>query len=587
MKNIKYIIALSLTFVFLQGCEDRLEEENHSKLVPDFFATTQGFVTGLNAAYGGMRELYGPEEGIQGLTNVGTDEFRTAASGTRSLALTNYTSLFTPGNEYPTRLWSICYKYINTCNGLVDLGANITDISEESKNRMIAEAKFLRANYYFLLVQNFGDVTLNKSFQNTPTTSADRHSVLDVYAFIIEDLTAAKQTAYPSPKLDNVLPGKATGATIRHLLAKVYLTLGWIHNKNNPEDPHSVYYNPAKAQEYFNLAYEEANSLITDAPGLGIGLLDNFADVHKAKNENNKEVLYSVQYGGSVDNKVYGGDHPLNHPYVTAYTLWTGNVRNVNDGRPFAWYRGTPWLYNVAFADKVNDSRYAATFQTAWYAYVTVGKTNYTVKNGSESASLSAEITTLGDTLAYLPGYNMTIAEMTQRTQNRGAGKNKFRIYTPENYNNQIFPTLKKYLDPNRLAPNDNSMRPIIVYRLGETYLIAAEAAFLTNRLTEAASLINVVRQRAGYAGKKDAMLITTADLNMDFILAERSRELCGELVRWFDLVRTGTLVDRVRAYDDNEAFKNIQYFHMLRPIPQNQIDRTITGAKYPQNPGW
>jgi len=57
--------------------------------------------------------------------------------------------------------------------------------------------------------------------------------------------------------------------------------------------------------------------------------------------------------------------------------------------------------------------------------------------------------------------------------------------------------------------------------------------------------------------------------------------------VRWFDLVRTGTLLERVQAYDDVEAFKNIQWFHTLRPIPLNQINRTITGDPYPQNPGW
>lgn len=579
----KKIVIICLSFILVTGCQNMLDEENHSKLTPEFFSTKQGFLSGLVAAYAGLREVYGPEDGLHGLTNTGTDEFRTA-NGNRSTTVANYTSQFTPANEYPNKLWNVCYRYINTCSGLVDFGAGMEGIAEAEKSKMIAEAKFLRAQYYFLLVQTFGDVTLNKTFQNEPATSAARHNMLDVYDFIIQDLTEAKASMSPSPKQNNELPGKASAAAARHLLAKVYLTLGWVHNKNILNDPHTPYYDPAKAQQYFELAYTEATSLITDAPALGLGLLENFSDVHKPKNENNAEVLLSVQY---AFDKVYGSEHQLNHLFVTGYTAWTGGVRNLNDGRPFVWYRGTPWLYNVAFADKTNDSRYVSTFQTVWYATNTVNNTNFTVKEGATSATLTAQLTTVGDTSVYMPGYNMTIAEMTEKSQNRGAGKNRIWIYTPENYANIIFPTMKKYLDPNRVAPNDHSTRPIIIYRLADTYLMAGEAAFLTGKLSESVDLINAVRMRAGFTGKKDNMKITTGDLSMDFILAERSRELCAEHLRWFDLVRTGTLLDRVRAFDDVEAFKNIQWFHTLRPIPQNQINRTITGDPYPQNPGW
>lgn len=160
-------------------------------------------------------------------------------------------------------------------------------------------------------------------------------------------------------------------------------------------------------------------------------------------------------------------------------------------------------------------------------------------------------------------------------------------VYTPENYSDsRIFPTMKKYLDPNRLTPNENSHRPIIVMRLAETYLIAAEAAFKLGQPT-AATYINAVRTRAATPGKTAAMQISAADVNIDFILDERTRELACEQVRWFDLVRTGKLIERVRKYDDYEAKKNIQDFHMLRPIPLSQINAVITGTPYPQNPSW
>jgi hypothetical protein len=81
-------------------------------------------------------------------------------------------------------------------------------------------------------------------------------------------------------------------------------------------------------------------------------------------------------------------------------------------------------------------------------------------------------------------------------------------------------------------------------------------------------------------------MEITADQLNQDFILDERARELLGEQTRWFDLKRTGTLVERVRKYNPDAA-PNIQEFHTLRPIPQDQIDRTQPAGSFAQNEGY
>lgn len=71
--------------------------------------------------------------------------------------------------------------------------------------------------------------------------------------------------------------------------------------------------------------------------------------------------------------------------------------------------------------------------------------------------------------------------------------------------------------------------------------------------------------------------------LTRNAILDERTRELTGESMWWFDLKRTGTLLERVRTYNP-DAKANLKDFHVLRPIPQTQIDRT-SGGKFPQNP--
>ncbi|MGD2033435.1 MAG: RagB/SusD family nutrient uptake outer membrane protein, partial [Bacteroidales bacterium] len=64
----------------------------------------------------------------------------------------------------------------------------------------------------------------------------------------------------------------------------------------------------------------------------------------------------------------------------------------------------------------------------------------------------------------------------------------------------------------------------------------------------------------------------------------ERARELTGESMRWFDLARTGKLPERVKSYNTDGGL-NIQPFHVLRPIPQSQIDRCTN--EYPQNEGY
>ena len=586
MRYIKFLIGC-VAVVSLTSCVDMLDEENHSNITPDFFATEQGFNSGLTAAYAGFRDLYGPEEGLHALTNVGTDDMRTANSN-RTTTMISYSSGYNASNEFGGRLWNTAYRYINTCNGLIDNAEKLGGVSEDTKQSMLAEAKFLRAQYYFLLVQTFGDVTLNTNYISAPETSATRTDMLEVYKLIIDDLVYAKQNLPASTAAPGVLPGKATAAAARHLLSKVYLTLAWVHNKNEDlketGNYHKKYYNPELAKDYFQKAYDESSLLIQDASSLGIGLLSEYKDIWTPGNENNKEILWNIQYASGYTD--YGGNYPLNHFYVTGYHLITGE-RNLNDGRPYVWYRPTQWLLDVCFADKEIDSRYEGSFQSVWYATMVTGDKILDTKIGGEDYQLIGNLSEIGDTAMWMPGYNMSKLEIESRISNRGEGKNRYWLVTPEMYTNKIYPTMTKYLDPNRDNYNDNGMRPIVVYRLGETYLIAAEAAMLLGDMDKAVYYINELRKRAGKEGHKEEMEITKEQLNLDFILDERARELLCEHTRWFDLVRTGKLLERVKAHDDYDGYRNIQWYHAIRPIPQSQIDRVITGDPYPQNEGW
>lgn len=566
------LMISTLVMASLPACKKQLDEHPQSVVTPDFFATSQGFQSGLDAAYGGMRNLWGTEN-LFTIDCIGTDEFQTGNDGTGN-AINYYSSGYTPSDGKLSGIWNSCYTFINTCNGLVDYGPKITGIDATVKARMMAEAKFLRANYYFVLVQFWGNVTLNKSFQSVPTTSAKRDLRSDVYDFIIQDLKDAIAGLPASPQQGGVLPGKATAAAAKHILAKVYLTRAS---------------SPAAHSDDYQNAYNTATDLINTSASLGIGLLPDFGTIYQEGNESNKEVLWTVQhttalaYNGSPTQNSSGNDNVLVHMWVPKYeTFVKGMQRDILDGRPYIRAIPTRWLTDTVFKDKTNDTRYNKTFQTVWYANSASGIPVWTspLPAGVDPSLLGKPKFTLGDTACYMPGVDKTDAEIA---------RTRYLLMPPRAYNIQMGPYMKKYIDTKRPDMNAPSVRPVIVWTLDETYMIAAEAAFFLNRPTDAVNYINIIRERAAYpTGNTAAMDITAGQLSLDFILDERSRELCGQMTRWWDLVRTHQLLPRVIAHNSDGRL-NIVAKDTLRPIPQSQINAVTSGPAYGpmQDPLW
>jgi hypothetical protein len=550
-----FIIAISTS------CSKKLEEQPVSGLTPVFFTTQQGFQAGLDAAYAGFRIIFGPDTYFE-MSVGGTDEFQAGSDGTSSLV--RYSSGYNTSDGTVSTIWKNCYTYINTCNGLVDNAPALTGIADATKAEMVAEAKFLRANYYFILVQNWGDVTLNTHFQSSPVLSANRDKMADVYTFIIQDLTDAIAGLPASPQTTGVLPGKATKIAAMHVLAKVYLTRGYTVAK--------------QSNDFKNAAATAASIITTVAPAGGVRLQQDFGKVYAEGNEANSEVLWSVQhtpslaYNGSATQNNSGPDNLYVHLFVSRYELQPGMQRDVIDGRPYARVMPTRWLTDTAFKDKTNDTRYYKSFQSAWIA----NNATTIPKDASGKPKF-----TVGDTAIWMPGFELTSAQIA---------KYRYLVWPPSKYVNTLYPTMIKYYDDKRTDQNAPSVRPIIIYRLAETYLIAAEALIMDGRPAEALPYVNTIRERAAYPNANTAVMdVTLASMNIDFILDERAREMCGELCRWQDLVRTGTLLPRVKLHNA-DARANIKPFHVLRPIPQSQIDGTISGPVYDNNrffPGW
>lgn len=175
------------------------------------------------------------------------------------------------------------------------------------------------------------------------------------------------------------------------------------------------------------------------------------------------------------------------------------------------------------------------------------------------------------------------------------------------------YPILIKHLAPNRPSVAElASSREWVRMRLGETYLIAAEAAGRKGDYNLAAKYINIVRERAAWHEGEtktsqywtieggipfdtnstfDKIKISSEDLSstdfVEFMLDERARELLGEVNRWEDLVRCEKLYEWVKEF--NKEAKSIQSHHKLRPIPQSHIDRLIPAGdiKEEQNEGY
>jgi len=589
MKKIVLVTLGTALLLSASSCnKDILDESPQSVLTPAFLQTSQGVEAGVTGVYSGLRQIYGNDSGFF-TTLAGTDEWTTGISASGGLSDYNANDLTPLNDGSHSFIWSVCYTQINNANGVLKYGPNAQGMAPARLTQLLAEAKLLRANYYFVLVQDFGDVPLMLNFVDSPTTDITRAPLADVYTQIIKDLNESLATIADKA----AQPGRVTRATALHLLAKVYLTRATSSAK--------------QGDDYANAA-KYAKELIDNQGRYGLALEADPASVFTEGNENGKEVIFNAQFNADptfsrLDGNNYGGENIGAFQFRSRYDKMPNMIRDINNGRPFARHVPTFNLLDSYIlkdasgtalesgsALRSTDTRYNKWFTTVYYVNAP------TSPNGGSSTK-----SVIGDTSIWYTGRQLTTAQLA-----RIAARTPFPyvVIQPNQYTTEYFPTLNKYDSRNRTSLNGFSTRPNIIYRLADTYLMAAEAYYYLGNSAQAATYLNVVRERAGATGKKAQMDITASQVTLDFILDERMRELCGEFTRWYDLKRTGQLLTRVRntaltpalrpitadgftkggVYGSNAAI-NIKDFHVLRPIPQTEIDRT--GGKITQNPGY
>ncbi len=149
-----------------------------------------------------------------------------------------------------------------------------------------------------------------------------------------------------------------------------------------------------------------------------------------------------------------------------------------------------------------------------------------------------------------------------------------------------MFPTLRKNLCTN-LFCGTNASKPYssadcIVYRLAETYLLAAEIYWRLGDNATAAARVNTIRNRA-CIGHDHSMDVSAGDITANFLLDENARELIGEWQRWQTLKRFRLLLERLALNPQIQNKKSEFYF---RPVMQTELNLIDNPEEY-QNPGY
>ena len=522
MKNIfiKYGIFLFL----IVGCSSVLEEEIVSGITADtYYVDEKGMEDALVSAYAELKSEYGTLSGIA-LHKSGTDLYGAARSG-RTRPEHNYDGTHNPAHASFAQAWRVYYRGINICNTILNRAPSVvTDTNQ--LNRILAEARYLRAFNYFQLVQNFGDVTMTTEETVTAEIEATRTAASKIYnEVIIPDLEFAMDNLPPSADV-----GRATEPAAKVIRARVAMVL-----------------------EDWPLAEILTKSIIND---YSFSLTDTYAELWDMDNESNSETIWSIPFS---QNPLISGRNRENDLFTPWYTKHPGLVSNAIDGGTWVAFKPTPYFYGLW--DKTKDRRYSEGLKSVWRV-----QNEATALNGAK----------VGDTALY---YSIDVL-----TPEYKASK-PYVIYDVNDLiaDDSAWPQPTKVRDESRTNFGINPSRDIVLQRLADIYLVLCEAQFHLGKIPEAVITMNILRGKRALDGKESDMEITASDLTLDFILDERARELFAEGRRWLVLKRLNKLVERVKLYNHYGGQNNIKDFHMLRPIPLEQIERTDN--VYPQNP--
>jgi len=325
MKNIGLVIILIFLF---SACEDQLDIAPKSNLeLGNFFASAEDFDLALTGAYDPIGVHFGDGgfgtyfKGLMMMGRAGTDEMYVNQGfwDATGKEIGNYT--YSPFSRIPNSVWQYQYKGISRCNVVI---GKIKDTDVEmpaaTKNRILGEASFLRAFYYFQLARFYGGVPIITENTNLNEFRNIRSSLAETYERIVADLKVAEENI---PSTNE--PGRASKYAAKSYLAKVYLQMAGEPLKDATA--------AAKAAIY-------AKDVIDNGP---YNLEPNYEDIFKLKNEHGVEYIFDVEFL-ATDNE--GGQ----------VGTWDGPQGNYTHTIAYSITRSMPELYHsYADGDKRRD----------------------------------------------------------------------------------------------------------------------------------------------------------------------------------------------------------------------------------------
>lgn len=278
-------LALCGALLFLgTGCDDFLKEENLSDYTQEnYFTKPEHAESAVNAVYSTLRFMTNGT-GTYGESPFMMLEFPTGLTKTdvgqsffnNELRMLNANA----DNNYFYVWWRNCYLGIANANLAISRIPDIT-MDEVTKARLLGEAHFLRAFYYYHLVRIYGDVPLiiEPVDATSPLLYPTRTPQAEVYNQIVNDLVTAEASGLP----DNDASGKASLGAVKSLLASVYLTMAG--------------YPLQGGQEYYQMAADKAKEVI-DAGWYT--LFDDYDALHTTTTENTGEFIFQTQYAVGI-----------------------------------------------------------------------------------------------------------------------------------------------------------------------------------------------------------------------------------------------------------------------------------------------
>ncbi|GHT60965.1 membrane protein [Bacteroidia bacterium] len=623
MKNIYQII---IAIVLLQGAFTSCSLEEWNPATTDLetaYKYKDGYESLINYCYDGLYYFYGKTDGI-GAMEMGTDSWANIGTGETGFIL--YDSKLNSDLGTLRTIWQGFYSTINYCNTAIHYAQTVEGYTDAERNAKVAEAYFLRGWSNWHLVEQFGGVVLRTqpSTITGPDNTPVRSSEEAFYDLILSDLQFACDNL---PLSQGAERGRVSKKAAYAMLAKAAL------QRTRLGDPD---------KKYAKMALDAAQELINNQSKYGIALYTSdanqsgFAKLWSgANNKNNSEFLF-LEAIDHVDGKnPESFNRGRTRQYYVTDCRTIGAVWGTQESDPWLsrantrTFKPTKYLLTSLFPPVKNpaDTRFAETFFYEYYSTKVVKITSDMVNTyGKNSNLINHEIpNTNGTVQSYARGgKTQTVMGQTNMVDNNGDGYlDGLSILTPNwtmsatdkrdlpfwivdptdmfdlsgkwitvetnpamgTYFKEIYPSLKKFSCLEYVDDRQQWLGDIPIIRLGEVYLIAAEAALLYNNdKATALKYVNDIRNRASVTGRQNEIAATESEISLDYILAERGRELCGEQVRWYDLKRMGKLTTQYLTSTNPDILFFNESKHQVRPIPQSYMDAISNPDEFGSN---